>query len=189
MISALQGFLRAVTAVVTPWIVLAPWESGLRIRLGKNVVLLRPGFNWVIPGIDRVCVQTNRLRVSMMQMQTMSTRDGRTLILSANISYAIEDIRRLYDSLHHAEDTIKSIAAEAVAEAVLSVADPTPMSVTEYATNKLVRLNGYGLRDVSLCLTDFAFVRVYRLVSDQKWGGIGDQLNTSSLSSASQAPR
>ena len=168
---------------------LAPWEQGLRIRLGKNVVRLQPGFNWVIPGIDRVSVQTTRLRVCTLQVQnTLSTRDKRTLVLAANVGYAIADILRLYDTLHHAEDTIKAIVAEAIAEAVRSLDSPTPEQVSSYAVQKLARLQDFGLADISVTLTDFAFVRVYRLIADQKWGGGGDALTTN-IQPNSQVPR
>lgn len=36
----------------------------------------------------------------------------------------------------------------------------------------------YGLGEVELRVTDFAAVRTYRLISDQRWGGYADALET-----------
>lgn len=179
MITTLQAIFRALTDAVTPWIVLAPWEAGVRLRLGKHVTVLTPGFNWRIPGIDRISVQTTRLRVAAMPLQTLSTRDGRTLIVGGNVSYSIEKILLLYDSLHHPEDTIRAIAQEVVSEVVLANTSVTPEMLTEVASDKLAtRLKGYGLAEITVCLTDFAFVRTYRIVNDQRWGNSGDALIT-----------
>lgn len=188
MMPFLQELVRVVSSIVTPWVVLAPWESGIRIRIGRRVHKLEPGFNWVLPVIDRISVQTTRLRVCQLQMQTLSTRDGRTLMLCATVGYAIHDIVTLYDTLHHAEDTIKNVVADAIAQAVRNADSPTPVDIAAAATAGASRLCEYGLSNVSVALTDFAFVKCYRIASDQKWGNSGDQLTTS-MYSTSQAPR
>src|SRR5688572_3368284 len=120
MFSALQSLFNTLSNAMRPWVVLAPWEAGIRIRLGRTVAVLQPGFNWKIPGVDRIYVQTTRLRISGLPTQTLTTADKRTLVIGGNVAYAIADIRRLYDTVHHAEDTIRCLASEAVAEVINS---------------------------------------------------------------------
>lgn len=186
MLNAIQALFRGLSDAFRPWLVLAPWEAGIRIRMGKRVAVLQPGFNWRIPGIDRISVQTTRMRVSQLPTQTMTTHDNRTLVLGANVAYSIRDIRRLYDSLHHAEDTIRCLASEAIAETINDGRGLlTPRAVAmEASVLAAERLQRFGLGDVQINMTDFAFVRTYRLISDQRWGQSGDNLSVNSYVTA-----
>lgn len=186
MLSAIQSLFGALSNAIRPWIVLAPWEAGIRIRLGWHVEVLKPGFNWRIPGVDRINVQTTRLRISSLATQTLMTTDVKTLVIAGNVAYSIADIRRLYDSVHHAEDTIRSMASEALAEVVNGSAGfVSPAAIAKSATELVApRLEQFGLTDIQICLTDFAFVRAYRMISDQRWGNYGDQLNVAGAPSA-----
>ena len=44
------------------WVVVAQWELGLRIRLGKKTKALNPGIHFRIPFLDRIYIQSARLR-------------------------------------------------------------------------------------------------------------------------------
>lgn len=191
MLSTIQTFLQGLINSALPWIVLAPWEAGIRLRLGKHVHVLRPGFNLRIPGIDRVSVQTTRLRVAAMPSQTLSTRDGKNVFIGCNIGYAIANIRKLYDSLYHAEDTIRAIAQQIISDIVFATdsKELQPSDLAMVASEQIrPRLERYGLTEISLSVTDFAVVRTYRLLSDQRWGSAGDYLTTN-MSNGSGAPR
>lgn len=163
------------------WATVAPWEQAIRVRAGKRVRRLAPGLHLRVPIIDTVHKQSVRLRSCCIQTQTISSADSATLICGATLAYSISDIERLYRGLHHAEDTVSQIVAAEIAGHVSHVAraDLAPATVSDAVTARVApRLAEYGLSDVSVRVTDFAFVRTYRLVSDQRWSGHGEPLST-----------
>lgn len=173
------ALLKQIGQIFTWWVMVAPWEQALRVRAGRHVKRLTPGVHLRIPFLDTVHVQSVRLRLATMSMQTVMTRDRRALTVAGALGYAVGNIEQLYQTLHHAEDTLTNLSMTAVAEcAALEDADAlTPEKLARLSTEALAFTTKYGLVDVSIRITDFAFLRTYRLVSDTRWGTHGDTLN------------
>lgn len=175
-----REFLHFIRTSFTWWIVVAPWEQGVRVRLGKNVKLLEAGVHLKIPFVDLVAKQSVRLRIISIPPQTISTRDGHSLTIGILIGYKIVDVLKLYDSLHHAQDTITSIAIGAVSDFVIArdKVECAPDQLTQYVRDN-VDLEQYGLGDTTVNISTFAFVRTYRIISGE--GQLyfdGDSLST-----------
>lgn len=164
----------------TPWVMVSPWEAALRVRCGRHVAKLSPGFYWRLPLFDVIYKQQTRLRTSVVCTQTLSTRDGATLMIGCVLAYSITDIERLYGTLQHGEGTLDSLTAAAIAELVQSRdrSELVPESIG-CVTNKLSqKFEAYGIGDVSVRVTDFAYLRAFRLVQDQRWSQhTNDQLD------------
>lgn len=161
-LSQLFGFFRAFQL----WVVVAPWESGLRIRLGKTSEVLHPGPHWRIPFLDRIFVQPVRLRTISDSGQTMATKDGKVLTLAVAVSYAIGDIQQLYSTVSNPEVTllyqVQGLIAKVVANATSTEISP---GLIEQLVTERMPASAWGLRDVSLMVTSFAFVRTFRLLN------------------------
>lgn len=177
--NAVRELLNALRGLLVWWVIVAPWEQALRVRLGKHVTLLGTGVHLRVPGIDRIYRQSVRQRTADLRTQTLTTSDGHTVTLAGTIRYAIGDIERLYETLHHAEATIIDLAAGAIAEEVASRTrfGLAPERLAQ-AVNERLDLERFGLADGRVYITDFAFVRTFRLIQDQRWGGDYDKLNT-----------
>lgn len=160
------------------WIQIMPWERALRIRLGKHITELKAGIHLRIPVVDRFYVQTDRLRTCDLTSQTISTADGHTLTIAGIIRYRIADLKKLYLTLHHPETTLVDMAAAEVARFVASSNknEVTPVTL-QLAVNEVFDLTEYGLAEGRLNVTDFAYVRTYRLLQDSRYS-YGDSLNT-----------
>src|SRR3990167_9601576 len=90
------------------WVVIAEWESGLLVRLGKNSRVLAPGIHLRIPFLDRIYVQSIRLRtISFSGMQCV-TKDGKTAVVGASISFSVSNVKDLYDSCSTPEYTLET---------------------------------------------------------------------------------
>lgn len=163
--SALQQILNSLTGLFRWWIVVAPWEQAVRVRLGKHVKVLGAGIFWRIPGLDVVYRQSVRRRFSSIPTQTVTTRDGKAVTVSGALAYYIADIGTLYNTLHHAEDTIQTDAAALVARFVrdCDLADCTPGAV-EASVNAALDLVRYGIGGAEFAVTDFVAVKTYRLM-------------------------
>ncbi len=163
------------------WVLLAPWEQALRVRRGKTVKKLGGGIHFRIPLLDRFFVQSVRLRITDCPLQTITTLDGKTITLKAQLGYRIENLKLLYDTLHDAEGTVMNIVQMIIADHVCAndVQDLLPLQIAEALQLPLTeRLALYGLGGVNLSITDFAIVKTYRLITQDIWVNSGRGLDT-----------
>ncbi|MCE5309587.1 MAG: SPFH domain-containing protein [Acidobacteriales bacterium] len=172
---ALRQFLRSFRC----WLIVSPWENALRVRLGKRVTLLQPGFHWKLPVLDVIYLQSIRLRLSPISKQTLSTRSGQVITIAGSLGYRIDDIERLYTTIHHAEDTIAALTRSRIAEYVSShqLEDCRPETI-QAAINETLDFSQYGLGGACLYITEFAVARAYRIIGDGNEYGWGKKLAT-----------
>jgi hypothetical protein len=173
----LVDLITKITRILVWWTVVDPWERALRIRLGRRVTDLPPGVHLKVPFVDAVYKQSVRRRVTQLTMQTLTTRDGRSLSIAGNLIYQIDDIRKLYDGMHHAEDGVRALARGAVAAYVHAYDSPMPAAIATAAVEEM-RLEQFGLGDVHVEITEFVYARTHRLLMDQTWGLHGESLDT-----------
>ena len=102
--SAIIDVLRSFWRLFIWWVVVQPWEQGIRVRLGKRRKRLSPGLSFRIPYVDVVYKQSVRLRYTTTTPQTVSSSDGVALTVSGQLGYLISDIDKLYDTLQQAEN-------------------------------------------------------------------------------------
>jgi len=149
------------------WVIIVPWEQVVRVRLGKHLKVLDAGIHLKIPYIDLVYRQSTRQRVARSDMQTITTKDGQTITLASQIVYAIGDVERLYNSLHHPEDTIIALVQSGISKFVVSheLKECNPGSIERYLSSD-IDFTSMGLTGVNFCITNFAIVDTYRLIMD-----------------------
>lgn len=58
------------------WTIVAPWEVGIRVRLGRRAIALVPGPHWRVPFVDEVLLVNTRTRVSSSPPVTISCDSG-----------------------------------------------------------------------------------------------------------------
>ena len=150
------------------WVVCAPWESGVRVRLGKTAIPLAPGVHLRIPFLDRIFVQSVRLRMISDTGQTVMTADGKVVTIAVSIQYAIADIRRLYLSVSCPEATLLQRAQGLIARlvAVTPSTDLSSAMIEEKVSAQLPAAE-WGLDQVRLWVTSYAFVKTYRLLMNE----------------------
>jgi regulator of protease activity HflC (stomatin/prohibitin superfamily) len=152
------------------WVIIMPWEQGIRVRFGDKRKLLMPGTYFKIPFFDAVFSQTIRLRIVALSPQTVSTKDEKTLTLSAICGYRITDLNVMYDSLHHPESTICNIVASEISEFISkrNLCDISPSSISNHIESKL-RETKYGIEFETMKISSYAVVRTYRIIQDHQW--------------------
>jgi hypothetical protein len=163
----------------TWWISIQPWEQGLRVRAGKYERLLYPGIHFKIPILDLVYVQTDRPRVVNIPIQTLTTKDGKTITVSTAFGYSISSILKLYHSLYQPELTISNMVMSSVAEYVAThpIDECTPSKIE---SNSIPDLVGKGIKDVKVTIVGYAIVKTYRIISEGSYMDPGFRLDKSS---------
>ena len=173
-----QQFLEYLFQSLKIWVIVQPWEAGIRVRNGKKIKRLEKGIYFKIPYFDSVYVQEIRLRVRELPMQTLTSKDLKTITLNSSIGYSIRDIEKLYTTLYRPEMTLQNIAMSAIAEVIHNTraAEVSP-ELLEKGVIKKLSAEDYGLEYEYFKVTNFAIVRTYRLIEDQSWLDSGFSMN------------
>lgn len=167
----IKDFFEYVFSVLKIWIIIQPWEQGLIVRKGKRIRKVSGGIYFKIPYIDSVYVQENRTRMVQICIQTLTTKDIKTVTLNSAFGYRITDLEKLYDSLYHPEGTLTNMAMGYVSDFVWSknINEITPLSIEKFVLEKLNQ-EDYGLEFEYFKITNFASVKTFRLIQDgQSW--------------------
>ena len=153
------------------WVIIAPWEQGLRVRLGKHTKLLKSGFHFKLPLADIVHVQNTRLRFYTVPTQTICTKDRKTVTIGSIVGFSIQDIEILYKNIHSPEEVVCSKTQGIFAELIGQTTSETfsVIIIEETALDYLQSMT-WGLKIESVKITDVAFVRTYRIINDSRWG-------------------
>ncbi len=139
-----------------PWVVVAPWEKGVRVRLGKTATQLEPGFHLRIPVLDRVVLINTRLRtVTTSSVSTSSKRIGFATVRRAIVGYLINEPLRALESYNNPQQAICAIAQGAMAS-----------GVAQHACREHLRgeTDGAGLEIVFVHYSEDVEIRAFRLL-------------------------
>jgi regulator of protease activity HflC (stomatin/prohibitin superfamily) len=160
------------------WIFVCPWEKAVRVRCGNRVRRLDSGFHLKLPIIDRIYLQSDRMRITAAGKQTVTTKDAKVITICSSVGYHIDDIEQLYRTLHHAEDVITQIVKSRISDYIARCTVPE-ISIEEIQrVIHFTSFNEYGIGGATLYVTDIAISRTYRLIGDYSEYTWGQKLNT-----------
>ncbi len=165
--------LRVVAKALSLWVAVAPWEQCVRVRLGKNIRRLDPGFHFLLPLFDRVVVQPAAARLSNVYAQTLMTKDGDVVSVRSVVKYHLVDLALLCQNVASPEDAVIDEVASQIAALVPTL--PTSDLTIRLAEEMRPNFSDWGLKVERFSITDLVVVRrAYRLISDNMtehvWG-------------------
>jgi len=166
----LKEFFQWLLDSVKIWIIIQPWQSGLRVRMGKKIKHLKQGIYFRLPYFDSVFVQENRLRIIQMSLQTLTTKDLNAITIEGAVGYTIKDIEKLYNTLYQPETTISNLVKSKIAEYIFTRkhCEILPSEIEKDILKDLQNLD-YGLNIEYFRIQNFAIVKTFRLIQDQSW--------------------
>lgn len=167
----IKDFFEYIFNVFKIWVIIQPWEQGLIVRTGKRVRKVNGGIYFKLPYLDSVYVQETRTRMVQVCIQTLTTKDLKTITINSGFGYKIVDLEKLYNSLYHPEGTITNMSMGYVSDFVWenNLMDINPISIEKFVLEKLNKEN-YGIKFEYFKITNFASVKTFRLIQDgQSW--------------------
>lgn len=169
-----QQFFEYIFNAVKIFVIVQPWQTGIRVRKGKSIKKLNKGIYFRIPYFDSIYIQECRLRVAEIAMQTITTKDLHTITLNSSFGYSIKDIEKLYDTLYHPETTLKNMINSTISSFIFdkNLSEIKPEAIEKFVFKSLVKMD-YGLEFQYFKLINFAVVKTYRLIQDQSWSDEG----------------
>ena len=176
--SWLPTMLESLSRPMKWWVVIASWEQGVRIRLGRNPTRLDPGIHLRIPFIDRIYVQSTRTRVILAENQSLSTKDGKVYTVSIGIRFRVQDVVELYESMAQPEGILACDAMSLVAQHIFTrQAKDIDPSALEDSVNDGMPSYAPGLDSVRVNVTGFCHSRCYRMITGGTWVPTGTNLD------------
>lgn len=148
-------------------------QGGVKWRWGKTPKALKPGIHWYWPLVSEVEVIVTARQSLNLPPQTLTTNDGRKLVVSAVVVYSVYDIVRAIGQVNWDVVTTASDIAQAAIVEVISSTDYQSLAngVTEDVEKRLTmtaakRLRRYGVKVHRCAVTDLAECRVIRLIQN-----------------------
>jgi regulator of protease activity HflC (stomatin/prohibitin superfamily) len=144
-------------------------HMGVMFNKGSHRIL-KPGWYlyWALWAEPRVYPVT---RTTLdLPTQTLVTKDGQTILVSAVVVYFVEDIQKAIVDTYDFESDITNASRGAVKEVITESGMDALMeqnAVDKRLTSKVrSELRSFGVRVESVFLSDFAPCKVHRLVGD-----------------------
>lgn len=90
--------------------IIRPIYRGVHERLGKFKGIKEPGFNWIIPIIDKLIKVNITERMVDIEPQTVITKDKLNAIVDAVVYYKIMDVKKSQYNVDDHEEQLTSLA-------------------------------------------------------------------------------
>lgn len=71
------------------WVVIPPWDVGVRVRLGRKAVALDPGPHFRIPFVDEITLVNTRVRFATPPPVTLAGEGTRCRMVSVLVGFSI----------------------------------------------------------------------------------------------------
>lgn len=180
MLAQVLGALGRLFDGLKFFVFVLPWEQAIRIRWGKYVSDLEPGFAWKWPVLDRVKKASVRERSANLSRQPLWTLDRQLVSVCASLQWEILSLRTMYETSQHPEDTLRNRARARIADYVArtELVALAPARIAEQVQADLeAELEPYGIGVLELLIVELAQIPALRLVGDgddSSWGGVLD---------------
>jgi regulator of protease activity HflC (stomatin/prohibitin superfamily) len=161
------------------WVIILPWESGIRIRFGKHIKLLAPGIHFRLPYLDSCYRQPIRLNFILLSPQTLTCKTGETITISINVGYLISDVLKVYNSVSELQSAIFGSVQGAISEFISKhdISECNP-SLIESHCSTILSSKDWGVTIEELHITSYAIVKTFRLIQDSSWISNNHALDT-----------
>ena len=119
MFDRIFDFIAAVWEWFIPFTVINAYEQGVVLRFGKFHHVVKPGLRWLIPfGIDEVKYETVVRQTSYLDVQSLTTKDKKSISIAGIIVYKIDDIRMFLLDIDDGEVDMNNIVYGIISEHV-----------------------------------------------------------------------
>jgi regulator of protease activity HflC (stomatin/prohibitin superfamily) len=171
MLDKLIDFLISALKIFQFWVVIYPYEKGIRLRLGKFNSELEQGFHWCLPlKLDRVLTIDTVVRTLRLGAQSLVTADAKPIVLNTVVTCEITDAQKAIlevNSIEHViDDSCSGLIAAFVANNTLEYivrccAHPDPYLIAQCQANAVQ----YGVKIRRVQFTDASPSRTIRLLN------------------------
>lgn len=119
MFDRIFDFIASVWEWLIPWTIIDCYEQGVILRFGKFNRTANPGFVWIWPfGIEEVKYDTVVRQTSYLDVQSLTSADGKNVSIAGILVYEIKDIRKFLLDIDDGESDLQNMCYGVIAECV-----------------------------------------------------------------------
>jgi len=151
------------------------WEQGVRCRFGRVTSLLTSsnglfstGLHCLWPLVGSVHIEETNIEVSETELQTHTTKEGVNLTFSLGVKYRINDLTKMYRSIHDAADTIYNEICSSAGNVVMEMQyeDVSHNICDALMEDVREEMNTWGIEIISISLINLTRAKPIRLIMD-----------------------
>jgi regulator of protease activity HflC (stomatin/prohibitin superfamily) len=160
-------------------LILRSTHAGVKFVCGWRVVELKPGLHLYWPLTTEVQVMPVARQTHNLVTQTLTTKDGRSVIIGAVVIYEINNIVDALSNNWDVSDTISDVTQMAVVNVVHNWnlddlrADLTGKVENDLSIETRKQLKPFGVKVLRCGISDFSPCRVYRVITDAEAAQMG----------------
>jgi regulator of protease activity HflC (stomatin/prohibitin superfamily) len=152
------------------WVILDMTEGAIKYVGGKKIVLCEPGIHFYWPARTKFVQYPIARQTDRLESQTMETMDGKTFIVSATLTYSVNDLTLLLPKTHAPTTNTIDLAMTAVHDVCCSLTWDELQAEQRRKTLKTKlknaaqdQLSEYGVKVIKLQLNTLARCRVLKI--------------------------
>lgn len=174
MFDRLIDWLLSIWEDLKPYVIINEAYLGVRLRFGKFKEILEKGIHFKLPIFDEIQTQTVVWTTYSMPSQSLTTKDGKDIVIKAIIKYKIVNIELYQFEVWDAKDAISDMTQGVIFDIVkektweeLQTLDLKPLISRKVRTE----VKKWGIEVETVTLSDLAKITSIRLLNDS--GSIG----------------
>ena len=181
MLERLLDFLISTLRAFQFLAVVDAYQRGVVLRFGRFQREVGPGLIWLIPiFVDRVIVENVVLETLPVCPQSLTTRDGKSVVLGTVVSFSIEDVKKFVLEIEGRNDFIED-SLYGIQSKFVMTRDWAELCSTDIE-NELTkaarrRAKEWGVNIYRVQVSDFSQSRSLRLIQPISRAGTNPSLN------------
>ena len=152
---------------ILPFKVINQWEKGVYLRFGKYLKNVEPGLIFKLPFTDKIWHSPVITQTIHLQPQTLTTLDGKDVVLKAIVRYHVDDVKEFLLNVMHASDVLVDTTQGVIRDTVEGYNWEDLYNISEYLESQVQDIvDNWGIKIEKITLTDLGLVKTYRIMSD-----------------------
>ena len=163
IISLIQQFFH----VLVPFYTIDEWERAIILRNGKYHRTVGPGLYMKIPVIEMVWKHTVITQSIDIPPQSVTTSDGKNVVVKGIIRFSIYDIRIFLTTITEPKDVLMDTTGGMIRDIIEQTEWDNLVNVDKRLTHEVSRfVKKWGIKVDKVTLTDLQIANSIRIISD-----------------------
>ena len=152
-----------------PFVIVELWNEAVLLRFGKYNCVLKPGIHFKIPFFDSIW-ETEIITQSLdMNPQSITTEDGRNIVVKAIIRYSVFDTKTYVTSIMKPHDVLVDTTQGMIREIIEDTRWNDLVGIDTELTKKVGQfMKRWGIKVEKVTLTDLAEIASYRVILNKE---------------------
>lgn len=169
MLAKLIDLVVSVWESITPVVIVQQTDAGVILRFGIFNREIAPGLRWKIPCVEYEMVQNVVTTTMLLQSQTLTTKDDKSIVITPIVKYSITDVKAFLLEIWDAEDVLNDVTLGAVKRVVSSLnwSDIIDAKTETTVLNKVrLETKQYGFEIEKVTFADVGRIKSIRLLNE-----------------------